>query len=476
MSYDIERIFVVMMENRSFDHMLGHLHAHDPRIDGIRRSDATWLSRWANDWSGHSYPPRQAFDPGATIAVDPPHGRKAIETQIGTYSDGGYPMDGFVSTYAQIEETPTVDPATPPPPMGWFDGSDVPVYDFLARNFAVCNRWFCSLPAGTQPNRLMAMSGSTKRDDNHFPLPNQRIVYDWLNERNIRWRVYHDGLPFFAMMPKWARPAATSKKFRSFDRMQADVMNEAPGTFPQVIFIEPTYADAPHSGASNDDHAPAGVTNGQAFIRKVYNNITRNRAIFDKSVTIITYDEHGGFFDHVSPPRIRTDPPAGAGYTPFASLGVRVPALIVSPYVEAGTVSDIVYDHTSMLKLLGEIFGNGWGYEHPVNSRPVGDILDMLNKPEGRPPPAMPQLHAGLAMAGAKSLKTAVPDDATENGRVPGTAPANELQQGFQMALDEVRQLPPEQQGKFADLLSMFPPDPEIAVVKAAAVSETGED
>lgn len=476
MSYDIERIFVVMMENRSFDHMLGYLQAHDPQIDGIRRNDTAWLGKWANQWSGHPYPPAQAFNPGATIAADPPHGRKAIEKQLGTHGANGFAMDGFVSTFAEMEEKPDVDPETPPPPMGWFDGDDVPVYDFLARNFAVCNRWFCSLPAGTQPNRLMAMSGSTKRDDNHFPLPNQRIVYDWLNERNIRWRVYHDGLPFFAMMPKWARPAATSKKFRNLDKMQSDVMNEAPDAFPQVIFVEPTYADAPHSGASNDDHAPAGVSNGQDFIRKVYNNIIRNPAIFEKSITIITYDEHGGFFDHVSPPKIRTDPPAGASYTPFASLGVRVPALIVSPYVEAGTVSDIVHDHTSVLKLLGETFGKGWGYEHPVNSRPVGNILDMLNKPEGRPAPAMPQPSAGFAEAESPSFKSFESDVALGDSRVPGTVPANELQEGFQMALDEIRHLPPEEQGKFADLLAMFPPDPKVAAVKAAMASETGED
>lgn len=480
MAYDIERVFVVIMENRSFDHMLGYLHQDNPAVDGIRRDDAAWLANWTNSWEGEGYAPHQSANPGATIAADPPHGRATIAEQMGMSDGGAFAMDGFASTYAKAKAKPRVDAAHPPASMGWFDAADVPVFDFLARNFAVCSRWFCSLPAGTQPNRMMAMGGSSKRDDNHFPLPDQRLVYDWLNERNIRWRVYHDGIPFFAMMPKWAKKFAIDKHFRSFDKMQADALAEGPSTFPQVVFIEPTYADAPHRGASNDDHAPEGIAEGQAFLHKVYRAITCNPAMFEKSITIITYDEHGGFFDHVSPPAVRTEPPPGGSYPAFETLGVRVPALIVSPHVKPGTVSGVLHDHCSILKLLGALFGNGWGYEPPVNARPVGDVLAMLNEPAGRAAPTPPPLPPAFASAGRSVNKSAgggpaavgkllAAEAAARAGpgdsRVPGTEPANALQMGFQMALETVRALPPDEQAPYSDLLAAFPPDPAAAAV-----------
>src|SRR4029077_797287 len=109
-------------------------------------------------------------------------------------------MDGFVTNYAAAKGANSLTAPNPPPVMGYFTSAEAPVTSFFAEQYAVCERWHSSLPAGTQPNRLMAMSGYSLIDRNQVPLPQQDLVYDWLSRRGVRWRVYHESMPFFAMM------------------------------------------------------------------------------------------------------------------------------------------------------------------------------------------------------------------------------------------------------------------------------------
>jgi phospholipase C len=224
----------------------------------------------------------------------------------------------------------------------------------------------------------MAMSGNSKIDVNTKPLPIQPLVYDWLKDRNISWRVYHEGLPFFALMLNWLPEILLDDHFRRFPRLEIDLMNTPPKKVPQVLFLEPTYTDAPTPGPSSDDHPPTAVKGGQAFLFQVYKAFIQVPSLWAETVIIITYDEHGGFFDHVSPIPLITNPPEGANYPPFETSGVRVPALVVSPFVEPGTVYKGVLDHTSILKFIGQVFGKG-GYSSEVDKRPVGSVLDVLN-------------------------------------------------------------------------------------------------
>lgn len=263
--------------------------------------------------------------------------------------------------------------------MSYFGAAEAPTNDFFAKKFTICDRWFCSLPAGTQPNRLMSMSGFTMIDVNQTPLPDQALVYDWLNARNITWRVYHQEIPFFALMAKWLPSILFSDKFRLFENMESDLRNTPPDQLPQVIFVEPTYEDSPHTGTSTDDHAPAGISDGQEFLMEVYKAVSASNAFWQNALMIVDYDEHGGFFDHVPPPLIPTNPPDNAKWSvPFKSLGVRTPAFIISPFVQAGAVSHNLLDHTSVLKLLGEKFGNG-SYSPEVDARPVGSVSHVLD-------------------------------------------------------------------------------------------------
>jgi phospholipase C len=275
----IKTIVVVMLENRSLDHLLGHLSLDLGRwanVDGLK-SDPAWLDKVSNAHNGQRFAPFHLRDPYHVIDADPPHERGPIALQMGVPANGTFPMDGFVTNYAGAKGAKSLTTQNPPPVMGYFTAEEAPVTDFFVRNFAICDHWFSSLPAGTQPNRLMAMSGVSRIDVNQVPLPEQELAYDWLTRNGIRWRVYHEGMPFFAMMPKWIGDIVTEEHFRPLERLSLDVDDEPPGKFPQVIFIEPTYTDAPHIGFGTDDHAPSAIRDGQKFLLEVYRDMTKTR-------------------------------------------------------------------------------------------------------------------------------------------------------------------------------------------------------
>jgi phospholipase C len=395
----IETLVVVIMENRSFDHMLGYLSLPEfgKTLDGLQ-ADPAWLSQVANAYGGESYRPF-LYEP-LDLPADPPHERKDIAAQLGALSGNSYPMNGFVESYASVTE---IAPDKPPAVMGYYTPRQAPMTHFFADNFAVCDRWFASLPTGTQPNRLMAMSGISKIDGNQgfLSFPEQELVYDWLTRHDVRWRVYHQGMPFFMLMKTWLPEILADdlgeafnhqgKHFRDLDQLVIDVQDEDPSTFPQVIFVEPKYTDAPPAGSGSDDHPPTSIAGGQAFLWKVYLSLISSRDRWMKTAMMLTYDENGGFFDHVPPPDVVTNPPQGVEYPTFASLGVRVPGMVISPFVSRGRVYSGVLDHTSVLKFLGQKF-NGGSYSEEVDGRDpriksVAEVLD-LGTPRADIPPA----------------------------------------------------------------------------------------
>lgn len=446
----IKRIVVVMMENRSFYNLLGYLSLPPfsrTDVEGLGRV-ANWQERYASSYQGHQYQPYLLTDPYNPIEADPPHERDPIELQMGQSVNGVFPMNGFVENYANASGATPPTPGNKLPVMGFYSAEQAPVTHFFAENFAICDQWFSALPAGTQPNRLMAMSGYTRIDVNQAPLPDQHLVYDWLTERRIRWRVYHEELPFYSMMPRWIPDIVSGDHFRPFEKLFEDTENEPPDEFPQVIFVEPAYTDAPHIGLSSDDHAPSAIKGGQEFLLEAYRGISNDPELWNGTVMIVTYDEHGGFFDHVSPPHIRTDPPQQAKFEkPFETLGVRVPAFVISPLVRPGSVYHEVLDHTSILKLIGQVFDEKGNYSEVVDRRPVGNLLGLLEQGDGvADPPIIGALDDYRSMA------------APNAGFTRGRAAQSTLQHAFQSALDRVRQQPAKPQGKLAQVLEVFPP------------------
>ena len=445
----IKTIVVVMMENRSFDHLLGYLSMSPynwPNVDGLR-DDVDWMKNIASTYNGVSFPPFLLNDPYDLIAADPPHERDDIALQMGTPVNRIFPMNGFVTNYTHATAKPQVNPGDQPPVMGYFTADQVPVTDFFAQNFAICDHWFSSLPAGTQPNRLMSMSGFSKIDVNHHLLPEQELVYDWLTKRGIRWRVYHEGMPFFVMMPRWIPDILGGTHFRPLAELWDDVQNELPDEFPQVIFVEPMYTDAPHIGLSSDDHAPSAVKGGQQFLLEVYRAMSLEPDVWNSTVMIVDYDEHGGFFDHVSPPVLHTELQVGTTYRNFETLGVRVPGFVLSPFVKPKTVFNGLLDHTSVLKFIAQKFGDGEPYSDLVERRAVGSILDVLNLDSARTDIPVPE-----------PLTDYLSKQPPAAGYTPGEVPVSAISQGFKDALDNFRHLPPEATVKFDDLLKVFPP------------------
>ena len=407
----VETIVFLMFENRSFDHLLGHLSLDGHPVDGLQGQlnpqGRLIVDAYANGFEGLAYYPFRMSD--GKFPGDLPHGRDDIETTQLAPSpfNGKFTMRGFVKAYY----TPTNPNRTQSPePMGFLGAEDVPISSFLAREYAVCDRWFSCIPADTHANRLVSISGFTKNDRIARPipiLPNQPTFLDWLTDRGIRWRVYRNGLSFFTLMPQYLDEIATGNGFRSVSQLEQDWRNEAAGTFPQVVVIEPSYIDSPIDleDSPNDNHPELPIAPGEAYLRRIYTALTANPQRWAKTVFIVTYDEHGGFFDHVPPPRVPSPVPPGASYTaPFRSTGVRIPALVVSPFVQRGTVVSDTLDNTSLLQLLAERFDpNSAGYSPEVNARRTAGIKSASLALNATPPrgdipaaPAAPAVPAGL--------------------------------------------------------------------------------
>jgi phospholipase C len=230
-------------------------------------------------------------------------------------------------------------------------------------------------------------------------------VFDWLTERGIRWRVYRSGLPFELLIERLWDDVFDPARFRSVKELTIDVNEEDDTTFPQVIFLEPAFADSPINLGfpANDDHPPRPIGPGQQFMREMYLALSSNPRRWRKTVLVVTYDEHGGFYDHVEPARVTTRPPSGAEWTggPFATTGVRVPAIVASPLARPGTVHGGVLDHTSILQLIASVFGrDGETYSADVDERAeqgIGNISDALGDDPPRddvprPPETAPPL------------------------------------------------------------------------------------
>jgi phospholipase C len=362
----IDTVMILIMENRSFDHMLGHFRFTGARtdIDGLIPADLS-AGKYRNPANGQGYNPFLIPQDGR-LPSDLPHDLQSVATQLGWMPVSQiYAMNGFAQAY--LDQGGAI--AADLPPLGFNAESCVPMTTWLANNFTVCNRWFSSLPTSTHPNKLMAYAGKSVVDDTATLIPDQDTLLDWLTARGINWRVYHDGaFSFFALMPRyWSEIAGD--RFRRFSQLQGDLRGAAAST-PQVIILEPAFADAPFEQHPNDDHPPLPVAFGENFLLRVYQALaSAPTSISSRTLLIVIFDEHGGFWDHV-PPHPTPGYVSVTG-TSFATTGPRVPAFVISPLVSAKrAISDLTFDHTSILQLIAERFAPGGGtYSHEVDAR-----------------------------------------------------------------------------------------------------------
>ena len=367
---EIDHIVVVMLETRSFDHMLGYLSLPASvggrartDVDGLRGPDVNF-----NSHAGQRYPihhlDRTQF---VGEAEDPDHSGPSVDEQL---ANGG---QGFVDNFAKISTARAKKLGVPVPDpglvMGYYDSEDLPVYDHLAAEYCVVDRWFSSAPGATWPNRLYALAGQAadSREDASPPLYALPTFVRYLDQAGVDWRWYSfDPGTLRAADPEYR--LSHHDRFGYVDARKLSIREEvvgkltekgsflddvAAGNLAPVSWIDPRFKDLRVLGPdSNDDHPPSDVIAGQDLVLTVYHALSSNAASWAKTLLIVTYDEHGGFYDHVSPPMAIDDHPE------FQRLGVRVPALLISPFVAPGSTStallgpDLYFDHTSIMKTI----------------------------------------------------------------------------------------------------------------------------
>jgi phospholipase C len=283
----IKHVALLALENRSFDHMLGACQAIKPQIDGV----APASSPRANSYAGHDY---QQLPGAQRIVVDDPrHETPHVLAQL--KADAGTPNAGFVEDYATAY--PMLTEAGRAEIMRYHALGQLPALHALAQNFTVCDRWFSSVPGPTWANRLFLMSGTSLGRVNmpgglmdlNLHWYDQSTIFDRLNERSINWTVYHGDTPLSLLLTHQWEPA-NAARYKPMRQFFADAAGDA-GKFPSFVFIEPAYLDP----GANDDHPAHDVLAGEALIASVYNAMRANEALWNTSLLVVLFDEHGGF-------------------------------------------------------------------------------------------------------------------------------------------------------------------------------------
>ena len=317
----IEHIVVVMMENRSFDHLLGWLPTSDGRQRGLWYADSTGTFR-----ATHALAP----DFVGCGHVDPDHSYIGGRIQ---YDHGA--MDGFLR---QGEDTF---------PIGYYTEHARPFLSALARNYTTLDRSFCSILGPTFPNRFFLHAAQTDRVSNTVAVATMPTIWDRLAQAGVSHTYYYSNLPFLALWGLKYLPIA-----QPYTRFLFDALT---GRLPAVSFVDPKFTLL-DDGTGNDDHPHADIRAGDAFLSQAFHAVASGPD-WSSTVFIVTYDEWGGFFDHVAPPRAiapnRVDPDLVGGR---ALLGLRVPTIVASPWSRGWwffpRVHHGTFDHTSILKLI----------------------------------------------------------------------------------------------------------------------------
>jgi phospholipase C len=412
----VDHVVVLALENRSFDHMLGFAPHPDPAFDGLL-GDRPHTNP---PWRGGGPPIPATPDAKPVLPVDPDHSHDAVMQQLrieGLGSARRPTMQGFVASYEEKGRglSPPSFEGLLAPLVNWWarrQAAANPIPDrgreimrcqppdqvqgltTLALQFGVCSKWFSSVPGETWPNRnFMHAATSDGTVDNHVGFYYDRTIFDQLEDGHRTWRIYYDDTPqVWAFRELW-RPERLANWFPFPDFTR----HVEQGELPHYSFIEPNHRPPVHlpwtpgSGPehSNNQHpgnnlipnadydaynGPGGdFERGEQLIATVYETLRSNPALFERTLLLITYDEHGGCYDHVAPPMDARSPgdPVDRGWLrslvdvllrkkakafDFTLLGSRVPAVVVSPYVPAGAVSSDPRDHASIPATLRALF------------------------------------------------------------------------------------------------------------------------
>jgi phospholipase C len=370
-------------------------------------------------YDGTSFPVHELLDTRMKKSQDPPHGGSSVDKQLKGK------MAGFVQTYMDERGGPAE--VQPGDVMGYHTDRHLPVYDHLAEKFCVCDRWFSSVAGSTFPNRLYALAGKAagSRENISPPIYHLHSFFRHLDGiKGVSWATFvHDVVPIlWAVDNDYPFKNLLHEHIAWFDGHfrppyfdDTFIQRAAGNKLPSVSWIDPSFADLQTglmrliSPPSNDDHPPSDVTAGQALALKVYDALASSKA-WEKTLFVITYDEHGGFFDHVPPPlKPADDDPAH-----FARYGVRVPALVISPLLGRRVASHVLFDHTSIIKTILLRFARTGNTIPDMGKRvTAANHLGVLLTETTPRPPETAELYRPLADKITSNRKDSVQEELT---------------------------------------------------------------
>lgn len=437
----LKHVFVLVLENRSFDHMLG--------FSGITGTDARTgqpteiyglTGSESNTFNGATYtvergaPDRSASDPGHNFA-------SVLEQMCGAgaeYVRGQpYPTinnSGYASEYGRSK------PQDAGEAMRCFTPDQLPVMTALAKEFVVCDRWFSSMPGPTEPNRWFIHAATADEYDNG-PTTREYVenmgtpgggftlgdgnIFQYLERKNFKYRIYAcDDTPNVALL----EDVSVLWDIDDFEDFAGDVASRDYDA--QYTFIEPSYDPFREFKGGNSQHPLGSAKAGELLIKQTYEAIRRS-PLWENSMLIVTYDEHGGFYDHVVPPAAKATGWVGRGYGfSFDQLGPRVPTLVISPLIPKNLIEHGRYEHSSIIVTLNELFD----LDGPRTSRTISSSglkhLVRLSEARTDTPLSLPDPTGGSAMRTAMKQEIgdvviaehpAAPVDADPNGNIAAT-------------------------------------------------------
>lgn len=357
---NLKHIVFLMMENRSFDHMLGFLQSDSYQINGLSGAET--------NLDDNDAPVRVSNDAAFSgdLASDPGHAHFDVRSQMFEGADPARtataPMTGFVENYRRH----TGDVPKSHNIMKCFSSANLSVLSTLAQQFCVCTNWFSSVPGPTFPNRAFAHAATSigrvdMAADGYVGI--SKTIYELLRENGVSTRMYFHDATLAMTFPHLL--LRFNDYFSPFDDFLRACSNNS---LPAYSFIEPRYNTLPLENVfapASDQHPDHDVHQGETLIQQVFQAIWNKSEVRNSTLLVITYDEHGGLFDHVAPRQHVPNPDgkvwagaAGNSDPPFdfTWLGVRVPGILISPFIQPRTINRTVFDHTSVLATASRVF------------------------------------------------------------------------------------------------------------------------
>ena len=378
----IDHIVQIMMENRSYDHMLGWV----PKSNGIQ-AGLSYTNAFGEAVDTFHLAANPEYGYQGCGWADPAHGYDSGRVHM-----NGGAMDGFLLTGG------TSNNPADKFPVGYYTEADVPFYAGVAKHFTICDNYFHGILASTFPNRIYMHAGQTDRMNNAFypgqderEVPNPSVlptIWDLLKAKGISCKNYFSDAPITAF---WGATHADIS--RPFEEFLEDCQT---GNLPSVSYFDPFFGGAgageSPAGIARDDHPQADIRDGQVYLTEIYDALRKSRH-WERTLMIVTYDEWGGFFDHVAPP-VGPIAEAEAALGNDGTLGFRTPCVILGPRAQRGHVSHFRFDPSSVINLIRWRFGLGSLCARDDWSHNMAMALDFKNPPN-LDAPAFGQLSPG---------------------------------------------------------------------------------